>query len=105
ESTVTLLPQPDSPTMPSVSPGTTSNETPSTARVTPSAVKKWVRRSRTLSSGSATGATHPPREARVEAVAQPVADQVDGEHDQRQRGAGRENRPRRAAQEQPALRD
>ena len=40
ESAVTLLPQPDSPTMPSVSPGNTSNETPSTARVTPSTVKK-----------------------------------------------------------------
>ncbi len=29
------LPQPDSPTMPSVSPGCTSKETPSTARTTP----------------------------------------------------------------------
>ena len=28
---MTLLPQPDSPTMPSVSPGSTANETPSTA--------------------------------------------------------------------------
>ena len=32
ESAVTLLPQPDSPTIPSVSPGNTSNDTPSTAR-------------------------------------------------------------------------
>jgi hypothetical protein len=40
ESAVTLLPHPDSPTIPSVSPGNTSSETPSTARVIPSTVKK-----------------------------------------------------------------
>ena len=37
---VTLLPQPDSPTIPSVSPGSTANETPSTACTTPSSVSK-----------------------------------------------------------------
>ena len=42
ESAVTDLPQPDSPTMPSVSRGARSNDTPSTARTTPSAVKKCV---------------------------------------------------------------
>ena len=36
DSAVTLLPQPDSPTMPSVSPAWTSNDTPSTARTMPS---------------------------------------------------------------------
>jgi hypothetical protein len=36
---VTLLPQPDSPTIASVSPRATENETPSTARTTPSRVK------------------------------------------------------------------
>src|SRR5690242_9697818 len=44
ESEVTLLPHPDSPTTASVSPGATENETPSTARTTPSRVKKWVLR-------------------------------------------------------------
>ena len=39
---VMLLPQPDSPTMPSVSPGRSSNDTPSTARTTPARVKKRV---------------------------------------------------------------
>ncbi len=38
ESAVTLLPQPDSPTTASVSPGWTRKETPSTARTTPSRV-------------------------------------------------------------------
>ncbi len=37
-SAVTLLPQPDSPTMPSVSPGSIENETPSTAWTTPSSL-------------------------------------------------------------------
>ena len=45
DSAVTLLPQPDSPTMPSVSPAATWNETPSTAWTTPSCVKNWVWRS------------------------------------------------------------
>ena len=40
DSAVTLLPQPDSPTTPSVSPIRTVKETPSTARTTPAAVKK-----------------------------------------------------------------
>ena len=40
ESDVTLFPQPDSPTIASVSPRATENDTPSTARTTPSRVKK-----------------------------------------------------------------
>ncbi len=50
---VTLLPEPDSPTMPSVSPSETVNDTPSTARTTPSSVRKLTLRLRTSSSGSA----------------------------------------------------
>ena len=42
ESAVTLLPQPDSPTIPSVSPLLMWKSMPSTARTTPSSVKKWV---------------------------------------------------------------
>ena len=45
ESAVTDLPQPDSPTMPSVLPVSTSNEMPSTARTSPSRVEKYVCRS------------------------------------------------------------
>ncbi len=47
ESAVTDLPQPDSPTMPRVSPRASSNDTPSTARTTPSSVLNCVCRSRT----------------------------------------------------------
>ena len=49
---VTLFPEPDSPTTPSVCPGRTANETPSTALTVPSSVLKYVRRSRTSRSGS-----------------------------------------------------
>ena len=51
-SIVTDLPQPDSPTMPSVFPVSTENVTPSTALTMPSSVRKCVRRS--LTSRSAT---------------------------------------------------
>ncbi len=50
ESAVTDLPQPDSPTIPSVLPTSTSNETPSTAWTAPSRVKKYVFRFATSSS-------------------------------------------------------
>ena len=49
ELAVTDLPQPLSPTTASVSPSPTWNETPSTARLTPSGVRKWVCRFSTSS--------------------------------------------------------
>jgi hypothetical protein len=45
ESAVTLLPQPDSPTIPSTSPWSSENDTPSTARTVSSSIRKWVLRS------------------------------------------------------------
>ena len=42
-----VLPEPDSPTMPSARPLASLKLTPSTAFTTPSAVSKWVRRSST----------------------------------------------------------
>src|SRR5512134_1653063 len=80
EKPVTVLPQPDSPTRPSTSPGRTSKLTSSTARATPARVKKWVFRSCT----SRVLAL----KARVQDVAQAVADEVDA-HD---RGEQREAR-------------
>src|SRR5947208_6867918 len=55
----TLLPEPDSPTIPRVSPGEMENETPSTALTRPSSVGKCTFRFLTSNSGSATSA--PPR--------------------------------------------
>ena len=50
---VTLLPEPDSPTMPSVSPSARVRDTPSTAWTVPSSVRNETLRLRTSSSGSA----------------------------------------------------
>ena len=49
---VTDLPQPDSPTSPSVSPGASESETPSTARNSPNEVSKETRRSSIRSAAS-----------------------------------------------------
>jgi hypothetical protein len=50
---VTLLPEPDSPTIPSVWPFSTEKETPSTALTIPSSVRKDVCRSLTSRSDKA----------------------------------------------------
>src|SRR5262249_62318822 len=50
---VTLLPDPDSPTIPTTSPSPTVKETPSTARTIPSSVRNETWRSLTSSRGSA----------------------------------------------------
>jgi len=96
ESEVTVLPQPDSPTTASVSPGSTEKETPSTARTTPSRVKKWVFRPSISSRGAALGIgvtlgmlvgsldSHVAGKARVERVAQAVADKIDRQYRQRE---------------------
>src|SRR6185503_16322680 len=80
ENPVTVLPQPDSPTRPSTSPGRTSKLTPSTARTTPARVKKWVLRSWTSRVLTL--------KARVEHVPEAVADQVDA-HDGGEEGEAR----------------
>src|SRR5439155_9100080 len=110
-SAVTLFPQPDSPTMPSVSPGPMSNEIPFTACTVPPPVQKWTRRSSTAKRG-ASGTTedapaeeperlslaeppHAAAELRVERLAQAVADEVEAEdrdHDRDPRDEGEERR-------------
>src|SRR5712691_8704371 len=93
-SQLTLLPEPDSPTTPSVSPGEIEKETPSTAFTRPSSVGKCTLRSLTSSSGSATrppigspracplagrSLLAPEPLVRVQGVAKPVSDEVHGE--------------------------
>src|SRR6266511_3644016 len=73
-SDVTLLPQPDSPTMPSVSPRAMSNEMPLTAYTVPRRVENSTRRSSTLRSDSLAAT-----KLRVERLAQAVADEVEPE--------------------------
>src|SRR3954471_21994949 len=82
--TVTLLPDPDSPTMPSTSPGAMSNETPSTARTSPSSVRKETRRSRTSSSGASANA-----HARIEEAVDDVDDRVRDDDEERRVHDGR----------------
>src|SRR5438552_12884136 len=99
---VTVLPEPDSPTMPSTSPRPTSNETPSTAFTTPARVKKWTLRSSTTSTADMILSFQP----RVHDVAQLVADQIDGDDRDQQRDAGIEGDPVFARQhEAVAVRD
>src|ERR1700749_534603 len=73
---VTDLPQPDSPTIPSVSPALMWNDTPSTARTTPSGVPKCVCRLSTSSSGMSEALGQP----RIERVAHPITQQVHRQH-------------------------
>src|SRR5690349_2328716 len=76
---VTLLPEPDSPTIPSTSPWPSVNETPSTARTIPSSVLKDTLRSRTSRRGGAvavigSGRPDPGVEPRVDDVHERVGD-------------------------------
>src|SRR5882757_3678631 len=89
ESPVTVLPEPDSPTMPSTSPRATSNDTPSTAFTTPARVKKWTFRSSTASTADMMLSLQP----RVHYVTQLVADQVDRDDRDQQRNAWVERDP------------
>src|ERR1700687_2768424 len=73
------LPEPDSPTMPTFS-RPIVNEMPLTARVTPRPPRNETLRSSTWSSGSAM--------TRIQHVAQPVAEQIEGEADHQDRRAG-----------------
>src|SRR3954451_24718945 len=70
---VTLLPEPDSPTTPTTSPGFTLRSMRSTACVPPNVTCKLRIVSRSFMS------CHP-FQFRVERVAQPVAEQIDDEH-------------------------
>src|SRR3954447_14336568 len=85
----TLLPEPDSPTMPSVSPGNTSYEIPSTAWTMPSSVLNSTTRSRIDRIGSGTD----PPLLRIERVTQPVPDEVDTQHDQHDHEAREHRQP------------
>src|SRR5271170_5225272 len=80
ESAVTLLPLPDSPTTPRLSPSAMSNETPSTAVLQPRSPRNWTVRSSTERSGGAISAL--PLQSRVEDVAQAVPQKIQAERSQ-----------------------
>src|SRR6202167_2926144 len=90
----TLLPEPDSPTMPSTSFAPTSKDSPSTAWTMPWRVEKETERSRTLSTASVVGVSSDNADPRVDVGVEHVDDgarEYDGEgavhhaaHDERQ---------------------
>src|SRR6266545_1055602 len=89
-SEVTLFPQPDSPTIPSVSPRAMSNEIPLTACTVPRRVQKRTCRSATAR--SAVLSTRP--ELGIQGLAQPVSDQVEPKHRDYDRNAGNDRQER-----------
>src|SRR5215468_3997849 len=110
ESAVMLLPQPDSPTIASVSRGRSVNERSSTALMMPSRVKKYVRSPATSRTGRparssgrlAIAASELDRFIstalpRIENVAQRIAQKVRAEYRETDGDAGKDNEPRRRA--------
>src|SRR6202167_491940 len=90
---VMVLPQPDSPTMPRVSPSSTCKVTPSTACTTPCLSWMWVRRSSISSSAVTWLAFLPLLQPGLERVAERVADEVERDARQDDRDARRVNQP------------
>src|SRR5438552_2608421 len=92
---VTLLPEPDSPTIPSTSFSWTSNDTPSTAFTTPSSVGNSTCRSRTermapsgISASSTGSRSVSVGRLRVQGIAQAVAEEIDRKHGQEDEQTG-----------------
>src|SRR6266403_3496622 len=91
---VTDLPAPDSPTTPSTSPLAISNEIPSMARRLLRRVANSTLRLRTERTGSVMRfCVCASSEFWIERVAQPVAEQVDGKDQSREREAGKGDDP------------
>src|SRR6266853_728451 len=88
---VTDLPDPDSPTIPSVSPRSMQKDTPSTARTTPLRVWKDVRKSSTSSSATPSVLRCPD----VERIAQAVAEEIQREQRRREYRGRVDQQPRR----------
>src|SRR5262245_50151508 len=84
------LPQPDSPTMHSVSPRFTWKDTSRTGCTTPEAVRMSTRRPSTCRTGAASAAL-----MGHEHLVQAVAGEIDREDQQRQRAAGDRDQPER----------
>src|ERR1700722_16241519 len=86
DSAVIVLPQPDSPTMPSVSPSSTCSDTPSTACTMP--FLSWISVRRSSICKSATLSPLPALQPGLERVPERVADEVERnarQHDQHAR--------------------
>src|SRR5882724_11952524 len=100
-SMLTLLPEPDSPTTPTISPESSVMSRPSTARKAP----RWVWKStdKLRISSSATRVPASALQFRIERIAQPVAQKVEREHGHEDGDAGEIHDPGRAQEEFPGV--
>ena len=96
-----VLPQPDSPTMPSVLPGARVRSTPSTARKAP----RGVGRSDRYALDRQQGCAHSAPGRWIGERAQRVADDVEGEHGEEHEAGRQEGEPRRDVEALAALAD
>src|SRR5215813_1565741 len=92
-SRIWLLPEPDSPTMPTTSPRRRSKPTPSTAVTHPCGSLKRIARSRTARIGAAVVGTGRSALVRVEGIAQPVGNVVEAEQHGGKKPAGQQQHP------------
>src|ERR1043166_6278587 len=91
-----VLPHPDSPTSPMISPGRIVRLTPSSTRAGPDSVANETKRFSTSRRLASAGGTADPR---VEYVTQAVAQELDPHHDEEDREPGRERVPPGLGQE------
>ena len=103
ESEVTDLPQPDSPTKPTISPALTLKDTPFTA-VIQSFLPRLNCVLRSLTSKRVSDIRASLVQSRVERVAQTVTEQVEGKHGQENHQAGEKDQVRSNSQVVAALR-
>src|SRR5262249_50382009 len=102
DNAVMLLPQPDSPTIASVSCGVSEKLTPSTALTTPWRRSKNVCSPSTSSKGGSLrtvmdGSRQSIAQPRIKDIAQRIAEQVGAEHGEADGNAGIDHQPRRDA--------
>src|SRR3990172_4152771 len=90
-----LLPEPDSPTTPTVSPGPTAKLTSLTALTSPSGVSNTVSSPSTSRVGTTAGASRASASAilGIEGIAQPVPDEVEAEQRRGEEDGGEHQRP------------
>src|ERR1051326_533683 len=91
-----VLPHPDSPTSPMISPGRMVRLTPSSTRAGPDSVANETKRFSTSRRLTSAGGTADPR---VEHVTQAVAQEIESHHDEEDRKPGRERVPPGLGQE------
>ena len=103
-SAVTDLPQPDSPTRPSVSPRSSEKLTPRTASAGPRLVLSRTRKIVDFDQRRCCRSSPLPRQPRIEQIAQPVAQQIEAQHRDRDRNARIDREQRRLEQQASARR-